>query len=224
MRRLLIAALLAGVCIHMAGSDLLSDKEIQKAIDLGRATEVRAVWKSIQKNHLVRINRPAVSAFGDIVGKRAIFLNDRDLVVLAASDTSRRHHVLTIAEVRQWRSLGATHVLLVAEGSGDTDLSKWRAPAVHMTITADGREIQPLSESITESSQTEIISGENGLVSRSGNVATYTPLYQPPFGEPNFSCTWFSFNIPPGAENLTITVISKDGHEKHADFSASMLR
>jgi hypothetical protein len=173
---------------------------------------------------LVRVNRAGAPPFGDAVGKRVIFINDRDLIALAASDTSRRHHILTIAEVRQWPSLGITHVLLAAETSSDTDISKWRAPVVHVTITADGREIQPLSESITESTQTEIAPGENSLVSRSGNVATYTSLYHPPFGEPNYSCTWFSFDIPPSAEYLTVTVISADGHEKHVDLSASKIR
>jgi hypothetical protein len=38
------------------------------------------------------------------------------------------------------------------------NLPKWQAPAVHMTITADGTEIQPLSESATERSETKITS------------------------------------------------------------------
>ena len=152
----LLQILLASVSIA-AGQGPLPDEAIQKAIDLGRSTKTPALWKNVEKNHSVRINR---QTFADSVGKTAIFLTDRDLVAFAASDAARRHRSLTVDEVKQWPNLGAIHVLLVAEAGGMyiANLPKWQAPAVHMTITADGTEIQPLSESATERSETKITS------------------------------------------------------------------
>jgi len=201
----------------------LSHDAIQKAIDSGRATKTQVIWKSIEKNHAVRINR---QSFADTVGKTAIFLTDRDLIALAASDAARRHRILSVAEVKLWPNLGATHVLLVAEAGGMyiANLPKWQAPAVHMTITVDGREIQPLSESVTERSETKLFPSQTGVVSRSGNVVTYTPLYESAFYDVARSRTWFSFDIPPDATRLTVTVISAEGHEKHKDFDAFKLK
>jgi hypothetical protein len=205
------------------GQSFLSDDAIQKAIDSGRATKAQALWKSIEKNHAVRINR---QSFADSVGKTAIFLADRDLIALAAADAARRHRVLSVDEVKQWPDFGATHVLLVAVAGGMyiANLPKWQAPAVHMTITVDGREIQPLSESATERSETTLFPSQTGVVSRSGNVVTYTRLYESALYDVAHSRTWFSFDIPPDGARLTVTVISADGHEKHKDFDASMLK
>lgn len=208
---------------EQVGQISLSDEAIQKAIDSGRATNARALWKIVDKNHAVRINR---QSFADSVGKRAIFLTDRDLIALAASEASRRHRILSVAEVKQWPNLGTTHVLLVAEAGGIyiANLPKWQAPAVHMTITVDGREIQPLSESATERTETQLLPSQTGVPSRSGNIVTYTPLYESAVYDVARSRTWFSFAIPPNAKTLMVTVISADGHEKHKDFDASMLK
>jgi hypothetical protein len=201
----------------------LSNDAIQKAINSGRATKVQAFWKNIEKNHAIRINR---QTFADTVGKKAVFLTDRDLITLAVSDAARRHQVLTVDEVRLWPNLGAIHVVLVAEAGGMyiANLPKWQAPAVHMTITADGHEIQPLSESATQRSETKILPSQTGIISRSGNVVTYTPLYESALYDVARSRTWFSFDLPPDAVRLTVTVISADGHEKHKDFDASQLK
>ena len=195
----------------------LSDEAIQKAIDSGRATKAKVLWKGIEKNHAVRINRQSVA---DSVGKTAIFLADRDLIALAASDAVRRHRVLSVDEVKQWPNRGATHVLLVAEAGGTYigNLPKWQAPAVHMTITVDGHEIQPLSESAAEKTEAELLASQTGVVS-----GTDKPLYESAFYGVARSRTWFSFDIPDGAR-LTVTVISADGHEKHKDFDASKLK
>ncbi len=218
----LLPILLANVSI-VAGQNFLPDDGIQRAINLGRSTKTPALWKSIEKNHAVRINR---QTFADTVGKTAIFLADRDIVAIAASDAARRHRSMTVDEVKQWPNLGAIHVLLVAEAGGMyiANLPKWQAPAVHMTITADGTEIQPLSESATERSETKLLPSQTGIVSRNGSVVTYTPLFESALYDVARSRTWFSFHIPPDAVHLTVTVISADGHEKHKEFDASKFK
>ncbi len=189
----------------LAGQNTLSDAAIQKAIDSGRTLKSQALWKNIEKSRSVRINR---QTFADSVGKKAIFLTDQDLIALAASDAARRHRTLRVEEVKQWPNLGATHVILVAEAGGMyiANLPKWQAPAVHMTITADGNEIQPLSESDTERGESKLFLNDSVIY----DVA--------------HSRTWFAFYIPPGAVSLTVTVISYDGHEKHKDFDAAVLK
>jgi hypothetical protein len=201
----------------------LSDDAIQKAIDSGSAQTAQAVWKTIEKHHAVRINR---QSFADSVGKTAVFMTDRDLITLAASEAARRHRGLTVGEVKRWRNLGTTHILLVAVAGGIyvANLPKWQAPAVHMTITADGREIQPLSESATESRETRLFTRQTGVVTRSGSVVTYTPLYESALYDVARSRTWFSFDIPPDSKQLTVTVISADGHEKYKEFDPSILK
>lgn len=206
-----------------ASRSSLSDDAIQKALDSGSATTAQAVWKTIEKHHAVRINR---QSFADSVGKTAVFLTDRDLITLAASEAARRHRGLTVGEVKRWSNLGTTHVLLVAVAGGIyvANLPKWQAPAVHMTITAVGREIQPLSESRTETRETQLFTGQTGVVTRSGNLVTYTPLYESALYDVARSRTWFSFDIPPDSVKLTVTVISADGHEKYKEFDPSVLK
>jgi hypothetical protein len=204
--------------VGQARQSSLSDDAIQNAIDSGRATKTKVLWKSIEKTHAVRINRQSIA---DSVGKTAIFVDDRDLIALAASDAVRRHRVLGVDEVKRWPNIGATHVLLVAEAGGAyiANLPKWQAPAVHMTITVDGREIQPLSESAGEKSEAELLASRTGVV-----AGTDPPLYESAFYGVARSRTWFSFDVPPDGASFTVTVISADGHERHKDFDASRLR
>lgn len=190
---------------------------------VGRATKTQPLWKGIEKNRSVRINR--ASAFDDTVGKRAVFLTCRNLIVLTASDAARRHLMLSVDEVKQWPNLEATRVLLMAWANGvyAANLAKWQAPAVHMIVTADGHEIQPLSKSATTMSETRVLPSQTGVVSRSGNVVTYTPLNETALYDVASSRTWFSFKIPPDATSLIVTVISADGHEKRAEIETSKL-
>jgi hypothetical protein len=104
------------------------------------------------------------------------------------------------------------------------NIPKWQAPAVHMTVTADGTEIQPEVEAAGQRTETTILPSETGIVSRTGNVVTYTPLYQSAAYDVARSRTWFSFKLPQNAEKFTVTVISADGHEKHKDFDAAIIR
>ncbi len=147
-----LCTLLLGICVARA-QDVLSDEEIQKAIDSGRTTKAQTLWKNLENGHAVQINRITIV---DQVGKQAVFLNDLDLIALVASDATRRHSVLQVVDVGRWRNLGATHVILVArvETRNTLGLLEWQSPAVHMTIKADGSEIQPLSQAPSESSET----------------------------------------------------------------------
>jgi hypothetical protein len=216
-----VIALSAQTCLVAQTS--LSDDIIQKAIDSGSKKKTKVLWNEIEKRRSVRINR---QSFADSVGKTAIFLNDGDLISLAASEAARRHQLLSVEQIKLWPNLGATHVLLmtVAGGMYIANLPKWQAPAVHMTITADGQEIQPLSELAGRNSETKILPSQTGVVSRGGNIVTYTPLYESAIYDVARSRTWFSFGLPINAQKLTVTVISADGHEKHKDFDSALLR
>jgi hypothetical protein len=216
--KVILLALCAGVCF----GQVLTDAEIQSAIDAGRSAKTRALWQRIEKRHSVRINR---QAFVDTVGKTAIFLNDADLISLASSDAARRHQNFTVEDVKLWPNPGLTRVLLVAVAGGIyiANLPKWQAPAVHMTITADGNEIQPASESVTRSTETKVLPTEHGILTNSGGYTSYTPLYQSALYDVAKSRTWFSFALPKGAKSLRVTVISADGHEKFKDFDPAVL-
>ena len=189
-----IAGLAAG------GQNIPSDAEIQNAIDTGSTTKPQTLWKNIKSNRGVVINRITIV---DQVGKQAVFMSDLDLIASAASDAARRHSVLRVGEVKQWSNLGATHVVLIArvETRNALGILEWQAPAVHMIITADGNEIQPLSESPSESSETRNLFVANAE-----------------------SQTVFDFHIPSGPKSLRVTVISSSGRERHKDFDASKLK
>lgn len=205
------------------GAQELSDADIQKAIDSGRKSTVKAIWSSIEKRQTVRINR---SGFGDTVGKKAVFLTDSDTIAMAAADATRRHQVLSSATVRQWPNLGTVHVMLSAEASGiyAMNLPKWQAPAVHMTLTVDGVEIQPSEEGATERTETQILPTEHGIVTNQGGLTSYTPLYQTAIYDVARSNTWFAFAVPDGAGPIRVTVISADGHEKSKEFDGAILK
>jgi hypothetical protein len=206
-----------------AAQSPISDDVIQKYIDIGRASKTKAIWDGIEKHQSVRINR---QGFGDTVGKTAVFLADKDLIALAAAEAVRRHQKLSVEYVRAWPALGTTRVLLIAVAGGMyiMNLPKWQAPAVHMTITADGEEIQPLSESGTAGEETKILPSQTGILSRNGATTTYTPLYESALYDVAKSQTWFSFRLPTDAKRLTVTVISADGHEKAKDFGPEVIR
>lgn len=69
-----------------------------------------------------------------------------------------------------------------------------------------------------------MLPSQTGIVSHSGNVVTYTPLYESALYDVARSRTWFAFHIPPDAVRLTVTVISADGHEKHKEFESSKVK
>jgi hypothetical protein len=219
MKEIIIAL---GFCLAVLPPfQTLSDSEIKQAIEAGQKAKAKDIWKSVEKNRTVKIH-----AIGDTVAKRVCFLTDADAIALASSDATRRHQVLTIEKVREWPDLGSIHALLIAQTSGIyvMNLPKWQAPAVHMIITADGREIQPESEGATKSEETKILPTEHGIVTNSAGVTSYTPLYQTAAYDLAKSNTWFAFKLPKGARTLRVTVISADGHEHHEDFDPKILR
>jgi hypothetical protein len=201
----------------------LTDAAIQSAIDSGRGVESKKLWKSIEKHRGVKINGYSIG--GDTVAKRAVFMTPADVIAFAASDAKRRHQILTLDTVKGWPDLGATRVMLTAEATGmyKMNLPKWQAPAVHMTITADGTELQPVSEGATKRTDTTIGATEHGIVTNNHGLTTYTPLYQSALYDVAQSRTWFSFYIPAAAESLKVTVISADGHEKSKNFGMEIL-
>src|SRR5579872_3145100 len=219
---LLIALFNVPLGVARGQSPLAADL-VENRIEMGRKTNVKTIWKSIEKNRSVRINR---QGFGDTVGKTAIFLTEQDMISLEAAEANRRHQSLTVDDVSRWSLRGRTRVLLVAVAGGIyiANLPKWQAPAVHMTITVDGKEIQPESESNTGRSETRLGASQTGVVSRSGNLVTYTPLFESSIYDVARSRTWFSFNLPAAGSTFKVTVISSDGHEKSKEFSGAVLK
>jgi hypothetical protein len=130
-----------------------------------------------------------------------------------------------MAEVKSWPGLGTTHVLLKAMSGGlfAANLSKWQAPAVHMILTADGVEIQPLSEGRTETSRLTILPTEHGIATSNHGITSYTPLYETAIYDMTTSRTWFAFDVPPHPSFLSVTVISSDGHEKNKEVPLAVL-
>jgi hypothetical protein len=78
MRKLLIAGMFYGTMLGQ-----LSDTGIQSAFDVGHKTNVKDLWKSIEKTRTVKINGARIG--GDTVAKRAVFLTPIDAIALADS-------------------------------------------------------------------------------------------------------------------------------------------
>jgi hypothetical protein len=132
-----------GMSVCGGGERRKTDAQIQTAIDTGRASDAKSIWKAIEKRRTVKINGYSIG--GDTVAKKAVFMTPSDVIAFAAADTKRRHQKISVEMVRAWPDAGSTRVMLTAEASGmyKMNLPKWQSPEVHITITADGNEIAP---------------------------------------------------------------------------------
>jgi hypothetical protein len=206
-----------------------SDAEIQAAIERGfEQPNTEKLFKQIEKRHTLRINRGGI---GDTVGKSLVFVSDLDWVSILSSEAHRRHMPVTVAGVkaaiiRGVPVLGITRVLLVSQTTDmyADNLPKWSAPRVQVLLTVDGHEIQPFNQSGPHDSETSWGKTEHGVVTNNGGFVSYTPLYTSSLYDMLHSSAWFLFQLPENASAYSATVISGDGHEKHKEFSADLLR
>lgn len=209
-----------------AGQGYLSDDEIQKEIDRGRTTGTD-VAKRLKKCDF-NIGVP----FGILGGTDAIFLTERDLIALASLRATSPVVFMpvgqppSVGDVKQWPNPGAIHVILryyevkgvIQPGTKVKDViqpgTKFVAPAIHMTMAADGLEVQPLRNSAPP--QLGAFPGEShgysGPTPKGNSYETVNFQY------------WFAFDIPRGARKLTATVIFPDGRKEFKTFAASKLK
>jgi len=206
-----------------------SDAEIQAAIDRGESQpNVEKLFRQIEKQRTLKINR---QGFGETVGKKAVMVTDLDYVSILSCEAHRRHMPVTVAGVktaliRGVPIMGITRIMFKVEANGTyaDALPNWEAPGVHMILTADGREIQPLTESDARNSRTTWGTTEHGVVTNNSGFLNYTPLYTTSLYDESRSHTWFLFRLPPDAAQYSLTVIAADGSQKQKAFSAELLR
>lgn len=203
----------------------LSDKQIETAIAGGTSRPFSKIWKDVEKEHEVRVNRAGI---GDTVGKTLFFLTPSAAISLEAAERKRRHQSFTVEEAKQNHSDETVQVLLKVEATGmyAMNVVKWQAPAVHMTLTLDGNELQPVREAThSETSRQVLGEQQHGILHSdgSGNIS-YTPTYTTAIYDMTHSSTWFRFAVPEDVKKASVTVISSDGHEKHKEFDPAILR
>jgi hypothetical protein len=221
---LCILALASGKCGAAVVTLELSDEQIVQAIHRGESTDVKKLWKQIQKAKYVRINRPT---FGDVVMKAVTFIGDADRIALIANDRRRRlQNGLTVTEVRSSVPFGFIEVRLdsIATGIYAPKTAKWSAPVVDMVLKADGVIIQPEEEMAGE---THTVSGgrqEIGILQRSGPIITYTPIYAAGIYDSSVVASWFKFPAIAPPNSLVVMVISGEGKVREKTLDPKVLR
>lgn len=214
---LCIALLIAGFSSASVGQ-VLSDAEIQKAMDRGKNSSTKQLWKEIKKTQHVRINRAGL----DPIEKTVTFLSDVDRISLESAEAKRQLREITIDEVKRNLPLGTTEVLLEANCYNNLyagSLPKWGPQGgVHLVLKVNGMLIQPIERRTGPSDSVSVLPQEHGVISGQGNSVTYTPLYRTAIYERASLRSWFSFPVfSPDTKTLTVIAISGDGNRKEKE-------
>lgn len=76
------------------------------------------------------------------------------------------------------------------------------------------------NEAMGQADSVSVLPQEHGVVSRQGNVVTYTPLYRSAIYERASERAWFTFPaVPADIKNFTVTAISGEGKQKEKEVS-----
>jgi hypothetical protein len=80
------------------------------------------------------------------------------------------------------------------------------------------RLIQPLEKRAGASDSVSVLPQEHGVVSRQGNMVTYTPLYRSAIYERASERAWFTFPaLSIDVKTFTVIAISGEGKQKEKD-------
>ena len=196
-----------------------TDADIQAAMERGRNTPAKKLWEEIKKNQQVRINR---AGFGDPIEKKVLMLTDLDRVALEAAEAKRQLREISIEDIKKNLPFGVMEVLLEANCYNNLyagSLPKWGPNGgVHVVLKVGDKVIQPLEKKAGPADAVSVLPQEHGIVSRQGDVVTYTPLYQSAIYERASERAWFAFPLLlPDVKKFTVVVISGEGKQKEKE-------
>jgi hypothetical protein len=193
-----------------------SDADIQAAMERGKTTPAKKLWEEIKKKQQYRINR---AGFGDPIEKKVLILSDLDRIALEAAEAKRQLREISADDIKKSLPLGVMEVLLEANCYNNMyagSLPKWGpSGGVHVVLKVGDKVIQPLEKRVGESDSVSVLPQEHGVVSRQGNMVTYTPLYRSAIYERASERAWFTFPALSGdVKTFTVIAISGEGKQK----------
>ena len=193
-----------------------ADADIQAAMERGKTTPAKKLWDEIKKRQQYRMNR---AGFGDPIEKKVLLLSDLDRIALEAAEAKRQLRDISADDIRKNLPLGVMDVLLEANCYNNLyagALPKWGpSGGVHLVLKVGEKVIQPLEKRAGQSDAVSVLPQEHGIVSRQGNMVTYTPLYRSAIYERASERAWFTFQaLPSDVKTFTVTAISGEGKQK----------
>jgi hypothetical protein len=217
--KMIRAVLTAIAMVVVALAQVPSDTEIQAAMNRGKATPAKKLWDEIKKKQQYRINR---AGFGDPIEKKLLILADLDRIALEAAEAKRQLRDISIEDIRRTLPLGVMDVLLEANCYNNLyagSLPKWGPTGgVHVVLKAAGEVVQPIEKRVGESDSVSVLPQEHGVVSRQGNIVTYTPLYRTAIYERASERAWFTFPaLSSDVKTFTVTAISGEGKQREKE-------
>ena len=216
MVRLFITVIMTVVAALAQGP---SDADIQAAMERGKTTPAKKLWNEIKKKQQYRINRAGI---GDPIEKKVMILSDLDRIALEAAEAKRQLREISVDDIKRRLPLGVMDVLLEANCYNNLyagSLPKWGPTGgVHVVLKVDGKVIQPLETKAGRSDSGSVLPQEHGMVSRQGNMVTYTPLYRSAIYERASQRAWFAFSaLSSDVKTFTVTAISGEGKQKEKE-------
>lgn len=196
-----------------------SDADIRAAVERGKATPAKKLWDEIKKKQQYRINR---AGFGDPIEKKVLILSDLDRIALEAAEAKRQLREVSVDDIKKNLDFGVIEVLLEANCYNNLyagSLPKWGPTGgVHVVLKVDGKIIQPIEKRAGQADSMSVLPQEHGVVSRQGNMVTYTPLYRSAIYERASERAWFTFPaLSRDVRTFTVTAISGEGKQKEKE-------
>jgi hypothetical protein len=199
----LLLPLLAFVCGSCSWAQILSDAEIQEAIDRGRSTTPQALWQELRNLDETLITR---GSFGAPIELRVIIVTGGARIALEAAEAQRQLREISADDAK--KLLGVTGVLLEARSSGAQAgfLHPWAVQGgVHMVFKIGGKIVQPLQKQ----------DGEGFYVYPSGGS-----LLKAIFSNFAYTSAYFTFpEIPKGVQSVIVTVIPGSGKTREKEIA-----
>jgi hypothetical protein len=219
MKQLPRSFILTALITVASFAQTLSDADIQAAMERGKTTPSKRLWDDIKKKQQYRINR---AGFGDPIEKKVLILSDLDRIALEAAEAKRQLREISVDDIKKNLPFGVMEVLLEANCYNNMyagSLPKWGpSGGVHVVIKVDGKVIQPLEKRAGASDSVSVLPQEHGVVSRQGNMVTYTPLYRSAIYERASERAWFTFPaLSIDVKTFTVIAISGEGKQKEKD-------
>ena len=195
-----------------------TDADINAALERGKATPAKKLWAEIKKKQQVRMNRAGL----DPIEKKILLLSDLDRIALEAAEAKRQLREIGLNDIKQNLALGVMELLLEANCYNNLyagSLPKWGPNGgVHVVLKVGDKVIQPLDKKAGVGDSASVLPQEHGVVSRQGNVVTYTPLYRSAIYERASERAWFTFPvIPADMSRFTVVAISGEGKQKEKE-------
>jgi len=149
-------------------------------------------------------------------------LSDLDRITLESAEAKRQLRDITVDDIRKSLPFGVMEVLLEANCYNNMyagSLTKWGpSGGVHVVLKVEGKVIQPLEKRAGQNDSAAVLPQEHGVVSRHGNMVTYTPLYRSAIYERASERAWFTFpSQSSDVKKFIVIAISGEGKQKERE-------